>query len=134
MDASESYRLLECIGEGLGGPVYRAEAGGATVAVRQFRSPSPAGSPEWRADRQHFLDAGRQAQSLKHNRIVPVLEVIDEAGEAFHVMEFQASGNLQTALHTQRMAPAEADVLLRQAAIALDFAHGSGVVHGDLKP
>ena len=45
-----------------------------------------------------------------------------------------ASGNLQTALHTQRMAPAEADVLLRQAAIALDFAHGSGVVHGDLKP
>jgi serine/threonine protein kinase len=134
LDASESYRLLECIGEGLGGPVYRAEAGSATVAVRQFRSPSPAGSPEWRADRQHFLDAGRQAQSLKHNRIVPVLEVIDEAGEAFHVMEFQPSGNLQTALHAQRMAPAEADVLLRQAAIALDFAHGSGVVHGDLKP
>ena len=134
MDASESYRLLECIGEGLGGPVYRAEAGSGTVAVRQFRSPSPAGSPEWRADRKHFLDAGRQAQGLKHNRIVPVLEVIDEAGEAFHVMEFQASGNLQAMLHTQRMAPAEADVLLRQAAIALDFAHGSGVVHGNLRP
>jgi len=134
LDASESYRLLECIGEGAAGPVYRAETGRGIVAVRQFRSAAAAGTPEWRGERQHFLEAGRQALGLKHNRIVPVLEVIDEAGEAFHVMEFQSSGNLRTLLETQRMAPGEADVLLRQAAIALDFAHGSGVIHGDLKP
>jgi hypothetical protein len=104
------------------------------VAVRQFRSGAQAGSAEWQSDRQHFLEGGRQALRLKHNRIVPVLEVIDEAGEAFEVMEFQTVANLQTLLESKRMAPQEADVLLRQAAIALDFAHGSGVIHGDVKP
>jgi len=134
LDASESYRLLECLGEGAAGPVYRAEAGSGLVAVRQFRSAAQAGSPEWQSDRQHFIEGGRQGLRLKHNRIVPVLEVIDEAGEAFLVTELQASENLQTLLGTGRMAPQEADVLLRQAAIALDFAHGSGVIHGDVKP
>jgi len=134
LDASESYKLLECIGEGGAGPVYRAETSAGSAAVRQFRPQAPPDTPESRAERKHFLDAANQALKLKHNRIVPVLEVIDEAGEAFEVMELQSDPNLQTVLETQPMTPAEADVLLRQIAIALDFAHGGGVVHGDLKP
>src|ERR1017187_1205004 len=120
---------------GTGGAVYQAKTDTGEVAIRQFESKAEPASQTWLDERQCFLQAGRQALGLTHTRIVPVLEVIDEASEAFVVMAYMAAPTLATALlTTRRFMPAETDTVLRQVAMALDFAHGRGVVHGDLKP
>jgi hypothetical protein len=71
---------------------------------------------------------------LSHPRVVTVLEVIDEAGEAFVAMEYVSGQTLEAALAGARFTPAQADGILTQVATALDYAHAHGVVHGDLKP
>lgn len=120
---------------GASGPVYRAKTDTGDVAIRQFESKEDPASQAWLDERQRFLQAGRQSLGLTHPRIVPVLDVIDEAGEAGIVMEYMAAPTLATALlATRRFTPAETETVLRQVAMALDFAHGRGVVHGDLKP
>lgn len=134
MNASEGYQLVRRIGMGPGGAVYLAKTDTGEVAIRQFESKADP-AQTWRDERQWFLQAGNQGLGLTHSRIVPVLEVIDEAGEAFVVMEYMAASTLATALRAnRRFTPEETDAILRQVATALDFAHGRGVVHGDLKP
>lgn len=134
MNASEGYQLVRRIGTGTSGAVYLAKTDTGEVAIRQFESKADPASQAWRDERQFFLNAGRQGLGLAHPRIVPVLEVIDEAGEAFVVMEYVAAPTLAAALAAGRLTPAETDTILYQVAQALDFAHGRGVVHGDLKP
>ena len=125
---------MQSLGSGVSGSVYLAEVAGRKVAIRQFVSTCEAGSQAWLFERQRFLDAGRQARVLVHPRIVPVLEVIDEGSEAFVSMEYMDTETLRRATAARSFAPGEADALLRQIAMALDFAHQCGVVHGDLKP
>jgi serine/threonine protein kinase len=135
VNALEGYQLVQRIGMGTGGAVYQAKTDTGEVAIRQFESKSEPASQAWLDERQSFLQAGRQSLGLTHPRIVPVLEVIDQTGEAFIVMEYVAAPTLATALlSTRRFTPAETDTILSQVATALDFAHGRGVVHGDLKP
>ena len=135
MNALKGYQLGQRIGMGAGGPVYQAKTDTGEVAIRQFESKADPASQAWLDERQWFLQAGRQALGLTHPRIVPVFDVIDAEGEAFIVMEYMAAPTLATALlATRRFTPAETDTVLRQVALALDFAHGRGVVHGDLKP
>ena len=134
MSASQGYQLRQRLGNGAAGAVYLAESESGRVAIRQFAPKAEINSQAWQSERQRFLEAGRQALGLKHPRIVPVLEVIDEAGEAFVAMEYVATETLATAMAAKRLRPEETDVVLRQVAMALDFAHGRGVIHGDLKP
>ena len=134
MSASGGYQLVQSLGTGVGGAVYLAEVAGRKVAIRQFVSTSAPGSPGWSFERQRFLDAGRLAETLKHPRIVPVLEVIDEGSEAFVAMEYTQAETLRTAMAARSFTLSEANTLLRQVAMALDFAHEHGAVHGDLKP
>ncbi len=134
MNASEGYRLVRRLGSGVGGPVYLAETAAGRVAIREFKPASDAGSLSWEQERARFLSAGRASKALKHPRIVPVLDVVDEAGDAFIVMEYEEGETLEAALSARRFSPEEANPILRQAATALDFAHDHAVVHGDLKP
>ena len=134
MSSSSGYQLVQSLGSGVSGSVYLAEVAGRKVAIRQFVSTSEASSQAWSFERQRFLEAGRQARVLTHPRIVPVLEVIDEGSEAFVAMEYMDTETLRIAMAARSFAPGEAYALLRQIAMALDFAHQCGVVHGDLKP
>ena len=134
MSASQGYQLIQRLGNGAAGAVYLAESERGRVAIRQFASKAEINSQAWQSERQRFLEAGRRSLGLKHPRIVPVLEVIDEAGEAFVAMEYVAAETLAAAMAARRLRPEETDVVLRQVAMALDFAHGRGVIHGDLKP
>jgi len=104
------------------------------MTICQFESPAEAGSPLWQAGRDRFLEAGRRAQTLTHPRILPVLDVIDEAGEALIASECVEGETLESALQSKRLSVDEAGAILGQVALALDFAHSRGVVHGDLKP
>ena len=134
MSASEGYDLVRRLGMGLSSAVYLAETSTGHLAIRQFVSIAELGSEEWRSEREYFLNAGRQAQALKHANIVPVLDVIDEGNEAFVAMEYESAPTLQTELARREFAPDEANSILHQVAGALDFAHAHGTIHGDLKP
>jgi hypothetical protein len=72
--------------------------------------------------------------ALQHDSIVPVLDVVDEAGDAFIATEYQEGATLEAALAGRRFSPQETNDILGQIARALDFAHDRALVHGDLKP
>ena len=134
MDESGAYQLVRKIGSGPGGPVYVARGAAGDVAIRQFQSDEEVGSDLWRGDRERFLAAGHQQMTLTDPSIVPTLEVIDGPKDASVVMGYVNAETLQAALLHRRFSPEETMGLLRRAALALDFAHSRGVVHGDLKP
>jgi len=134
MSANDGYRIIRPLGSSSAGTVYLAETAQGLIAVRQFESSLEPGTPFRQTDRERFLEAGRRAQALTHPRILAVLEVIDEAGEAFVTSEYVEGETLQSALASRRFSIEEANDILGQVALALDFAHSRGVAHGDLKP
>jgi tetratricopeptide (TPR) repeat protein/predicted Ser/Thr protein kinase len=126
------YRLLNPLGAGGMGVVYRAEDTtlGRTVALK-FLSQQIAHDPK-RVDR--FRDEARTASSLNHPNICTIYEVAEEDGELFIAMEYVEGRPLSDFLRENGMA---VDTVLRygrQLSGALEHAHDRGIIHRDLKP
>jgi serine/threonine-protein kinase len=126
------YRLLNPLGSGGMGVVYRAEdtALGRTVALK-FLSNQIAQDPK-RVER--FRDEARNASSLNHPNICTIYEVGEEEGELFIAMEFVEGRPLSESLREGGMAVETLQRYGRQIAGALEHAHERGIVHRDLKP
>ena len=124
------YRLHAEIGRSARSRVYSAShhARVGTVAIKVTRGPID--DPELD---NRFLEGGQAARRLEHPNIVRVLEVGQLDGAYYRVMEYVRGGdldhNLANGLHLQNLLMATKDI-----AAALDYAHGRGVVHGDLRP
>lgn len=84
--------------------------------------------PADEADR--VLAEARGSAGLRHPSIVPVLETGVFWGQAYIVMEYVRGNELSLVPLTIR----ERVDAIRQAALAVDYAHRHGVVHRDLKP
>jgi eukaryotic-like serine/threonine-protein kinase len=126
------YRLLNPLGSGGMGVVYRAEdtALGRTVALK-FLSTQIVNDPK-RVER--FRDEARNASSLNHPNICTIYEVGEQEGELFIAMEYVEGRPLSEFLRDGGMA---VETLLRygrQISGALEHAHVRGIVHRDLKP
>ena len=75
------------------------------------------------------------AAQLQHPHIVPLLTAGESSGLPYFTMPFVDGESLRARLHRDRELPvAQAIRLLRDVASALDYAHGRGVVHRDIKP
>lgn len=85
---------------------------------------------------QRFLHEARATAKLRHPSIVGLHDFgHTRHGHAFMVMEHLQGESLGDMLDRRvKIAPIEAVQLLLQVLDALDFAHGHGVVHRDLKP
>ena len=124
------YRLQREIGRGARSHVYLAShhARGGTVAIKVTR----ASTDDPGLDRR-FTEGARAARTLDHPNVVRVLEAGKLDGAHYRVMEYVRGGdldhNLANGLHLQNLLTATKDV-----AAALDYAHGRGVIHGDLRP
>jgi serine/threonine protein kinase len=126
------YRVLEVVGQGASGIVYRAEdlALGRLVALKCLPSDLPgSGSAKWR-----FQHEARTASAINHPNICTIYEIAEHDGLQFIVMEWLEGRTLADAIDRR---PLKLEQLLDYAieiADGLNAAHEQGVVHRDLKP
>jgi serine/threonine protein kinase len=125
------YRILEKIGAGGMGEVYRArdERLQRDVAVKVL----PASSFSDASSRARLLREARAAAVLNHPNICTIHEVGEADGQAYIVMELLEGELLSSRLTHGAMAPAEVVRYGLQLAEALTHAHEREVIHRDLK-
>jgi TolB-like protein/tRNA A-37 threonylcarbamoyl transferase component Bud32/Flp pilus assembly protein TadD len=128
-----NYQILEEIGRGGMGVIYRARQRHSRriVALKRILS--------YHADSQETLARFRReaqaAASLDHPNILPIYEVSEcDDGLPFFSMKFAGGGSLLDAAPALRNEPRRSVALVAKVARAVQYAHGQGILHRDLKP
>jgi predicted ATPase len=126
------YRILERIGKGGMGEVYRATdlRLGREVAIKTVLLDKVA--PQ--ADLARLDQEARSACALNHPNIVTIYELGQVDGTRFIAMEFCSGVTIREMLSTGQIAFRKVLSIATQIADALAKAHEIGVVHRDLKP
>jgi serine/threonine protein kinase/tetratricopeptide (TPR) repeat protein len=125
------YQILEEIGRGGIGVVYRARHRRRIVALKRIL-PYHADS---RDTLVRFRREAETAASLVHPNILPIYEVSEcDDGLPFFGMKFAGGGSLLDAAPALRGEPRRAVALMAKVARAVQYAHGQGILHRDLKP
>ncbi len=131
-DPPTGYELLEIVGEGGMGVVFKArQLGlGRVVALKRIRPEALAG----RDGPARFRREAEAVARLRHPNIVPIYDVGRLDGVPYYAMEFVEGGSLAQRLRAGPTTPGEAARLIEALARAVEHAHHMGVIHRDLKP
>jgi predicted Ser/Thr protein kinase len=133
IDQIAGYRVLEQLGRGGMGVVYRAEQVvlGREVALKVI-------APELASDsafRERFKREYRTAASIDHPHVVTLYEAGEADGLLFIAMRLVRGQDLrQLVRRAGGLDPERAAALVAQVGMALDAAHAAGLVHRDVKP
>jgi serine/threonine protein kinase/class 3 adenylate cyclase len=129
-----NYQLLDLIGQGGMGAVYRAVHPeiGRTVAIKVLRQDLAASEEAT----SRFFDEARAVNAIRHEGIVDIFDLGRRAdGSTYYVMEFLTGEDLGQLLRREgAMRADEAVAIVKQVCGALAAAHRRGIVHRDLKP
>ncbi len=126
------YRVVEKLGEGGMGIVYRARDEGLNrnVAVKIL----PPGALTDEGSRKRFRKEALTLAKLNHPNIESLYDLDNKDGVDFLVMEYVPGATLAERLAGGALPEKEVLTLGMQVAAALEEAHDQGVVHRDLKP
>jgi serine/threonine protein kinase/Tfp pilus assembly protein PilF len=127
------YRILEEIGRGGMGVVYKAED------IKLKRSVALKFLPhQWVSDpdaRERFIQEARAASALDHQNICNIHEIGEaEDGRMYIAMAFYEGESLREKIERGPIPPEEAMGIVIQAATGMAKAHQKGIVHRDIKP
>lgn len=128
------YRILQLLGEGGMGMVFKAEDSLLQrLAAIKVIKPEHANDQE---SRQRFLREARAMASIKSDHVVTVYQLGLENEVPFLAMEFLEGETLQKRLdEAKELLPLREIVrVIRETAAALAAAHDRGLVHRDIKP
>jgi serine/threonine protein kinase len=128
-----SYRIVEKIGEGGMGAVYRAvdQMLDREAAVKAIR-PDLAREPHIA---ERFRSEARALARLNHPAVATIYSFFHDGEELFLAMEFVRGRTLSRVLREEGALPWQRAVpLLLSALDGIEQAHRTGVVHRDLKP
>ncbi len=128
----DRYRIVDEIGRGGMGVVYKAEQVGLNraVAIKTLR----AGENATDDMIERFIREARAAGSLRHPNIVAVHDAGEVAGIRYFVMDFIEGESLHSIMKRGDIDVLESLKLIAKIARALCIAHARGIVHRDLKP
>jgi TolB-like protein/tRNA A-37 threonylcarbamoyl transferase component Bud32/predicted Zn-dependent protease len=128
-----NYEILDEIGRGGMGVIYRARQRHSRriVAVKRVLS--------YQTDSHETLVRFRReaeaVATLDHPNILPIYEISEsEDGLPFFSMKFATGGSLHNAAPSLRNEPRKCAQLMANVARAVEYAHGRGILHRDLKP
>jgi serine/threonine protein kinase/tetratricopeptide (TPR) repeat protein len=126
------YHLLEVIGRGGQGVVYRArqKSLNRTVALKVI------GLGHWATDAhlKRFRREAEAAASLDHAGIVPIYEVGDCDGSCYFSMKLIEGGQLDEVVRREPMPIRRTVELIAKVARTVHYAHDHSILHRDIKP
>ncbi|HTR53111.1 MAG TPA: serine/threonine-protein kinase [Kofleriaceae bacterium] len=133
-DLIGNYRIIEPLGEGGMGTVFRVEhvVLGRTYALKVLRSKV---FEKDSSASQRFVREARAAARVRHANICDVFDFGHLAdGRPYFVMELLEGESLTERVARGALDPAEVVSIGRQIATALAAVHDHGVIHGDVTP
>lgn len=137
MERLGRYELLEELGRGAMGTVYRARDPkiDRIVAIKTISILRMTPGEELQY-RQRFFREAQAAGQLSHQGIVTIYDVGEDekTRTPFMVMEFVAGETLEALVSGERFPLEKALDIAHQVADALDYAHNQQIVHRDIKP
>jgi serine/threonine-protein kinase len=135
------YELLEVLGQGGMGVVYRAVQYAGEIPIREValklvRSDQWFGVDDTQSNvlLARFREETRFAAQLKHDNIVRVYDVGQIDGLDYFSMELIVGSDLSSVLKSQQLSYNKIAETIVSVAQAISFAHAKGIVHRDLKP
>ena len=134
-EAARRYELLDELGRGAMGIVYRArDKELEEIVALKILPDNMSNNPE--AVRRFKIEA-RNARKLSHPNIVRIHDIGEEMGRKYISMEYVDGSDLKKTIKTSpdmRMPVDSAVKYAMQIADALGYAHRLGIVHRDIKP
>src|SRR5580704_13071629 len=137
MEQIGRYRIVGELGRGAMGVVYHATdpAIGRSVAIKTIRILDINDTDRRDKLRERLFREARSAGVLSHPNIVTIYDMDESDGLAYIAMAYVNGPTLEKILASEApLSGANMLRILRQAALGLDYAHGRGIVHRDVKP
>ncbi|MBN8460882.1 MAG: protein kinase [Verrucomicrobia bacterium] len=131
-DKFPGYEILECLGRGGMGVVYKARQKSLDRIVAIKILPPERVGEERFADR--FATEAATLAKLNHPNIVTVHDFGETGGLFYIVMEYVDGVNLRDLLREGKLEPQQALAIVPPVCDALQSAHEKGIVHRDIKP
>src|SRR3984893_10835076 len=130
---AERYEILELLGQGGMGAVYKARDTELerVVALKLIRADLASNPEILRRFKQELI----LAREVTHRNVIRIFDLGQAKGFKFITMEFVEGRDLRAVIREkQKISPEETVPIISQVCRALESAHAAGVVHRDLKP